>query len=78
MGRRPNPKWGEIFRTHPERPLLQPSVLYSRYQVCLLVQKQTGLELTTYCYLALRLQKEFRTILLGAKNTFLIEHLLCI
>jgi hypothetical protein len=33
MVRGSNPGWGKIFRTHPDRPWVPPSLLYNRYWV---------------------------------------------
>ena len=67
------PGGGEVFRTHPDRPWGQPSLLYNGYQVSFPGVKQPGMALTTQPHLAPRLKKEqscTSTILLGFHGLF--------
>ena len=41
-------RWGEIFRTCPDRPWGPPSLLYNRYRVFSWVKSGRGVTLTPY------------------------------
>jgi hypothetical protein len=53
-----NPGVGEIFRTHPDRPWVAPSLLYKGYRVSFRRVKWTGRGLNHPHHLVPRLKKE--------------------
>ena len=51
-------RWGEIFRTRPDRPWGPPSLLYNWYRISFPGVKRPGLGVDHPPYLAPRLKKE--------------------
>jgi hypothetical protein len=54
------PFWGEIFRTHPDRPWGPSSILYNAHRVSFRGTKRPGRPFTTRPHLASSLKKEYR------------------
>jgi hypothetical protein len=66
-------RWGEIFRTRPDRPWGSPNLLYNGYQVSFPGVKRPGRGVNHPPHLAPRLIKEYiytSTPLLGLRGLF--------